>query len=63
MLRLNYDRTADRTALVLSSELSRLPGELRRSLGWDQGVEMAEHAEFSVAIYVPVFFCDPNSPW
>jgi IS30 family transposase len=63
LLRLNYDRTAERTALVLSSELGRLPEELKRSLTWDQGVEMADHANFSVATDVPVFFRDPHSPW
>jgi IS30 family transposase len=63
LLRLPYDRTAERTARILASNITRLPGELRRSLTWDQGVEMADHARFSVATDVPVFFCDPHSPW
>jgi IS30 family transposase len=34
-----------------------------RSLTWDQGAEMAGHSEFSLATDMPVFFCDPASPW
>nr|WP_245614322.1 IS30 family transposase [Actinokineospora inagensis] len=61
--RVPYDRTADRVALVLSRRIGDLPEALRRSLTWDQGVEMAAHAQFAVATNVPVFFCDPHSPW
>lgn len=61
--RLNYDRTADRTALVLASRMGELPELLKRSLTWDQGVEMAGHAKFSMATDIPVYFCDPHSPW
>lgn len=42
-----YDRSADRVALILSRKMGCLPVELRRSLTWDQGVEMAAHATFS----------------
>ncbi|GAB3929951.1 IS30-like element ISCg2 family transposase [Microlunatus endophyticus] len=47
----------------LSQMAARLPTSLWRSLTWDQGVEMADHAQFSVASDCPVFFCDPHSPW
>ena len=40
-----------------------LPANLRRSLTWDQGKEMAEHVRFSVDTGVAVYFCDPKSPW
>ncbi|MEU5838587.1 IS30 family transposase [Streptomyces diacarni] len=40
-----------------------LPGHLKRSLTWDQGSEMGRHREFTVAADVPVYFCDPASPW
>src|SRR5207244_12067350 len=39
------------------------PAQLRRSLTWDQGHEMAEHRRFSVESGVEVYFCDPHSPW
>jgi IS30 family transposase len=48
---------------VLSALAARLPGHLLRSLAWDQGNEMAQHAAFSVVTGCPVFFCDPHSPW
>jgi IS30 family transposase len=40
-----------------------LPEQLRRSLTWDQGAEMAEHAQLRVQANLPVYFCDPHSPW
>ena len=45
------------------ASISSLPAQLRRSLTWDQGKEMAEHARFSVDSGVKVYFCDPHSPW
>jgi IS30 family transposase len=63
LLRIPHDRTADRVALILSMAMSRLPEHLARSLTWDQGVELAAHAKFTVATDIPVFFCDPHSPW
>ena len=41
----------------------QLPRHLRRSLTWDQGIEMARHGEFSRAVDMPVFFCHRASPW
>ena len=48
---------------ALSRQVSRLPQQLRSSLTWDRGMEMAEHARFTVATDVKVYFCDPQSPW
>ena len=48
---------------ALNKKVRRLPAELRKSLTWDRGLEMAAHKEFSVATDVQVYFCDPQSPW
>jgi IS30 family transposase len=56
-------KDADTVAEVLTGLMRRLPEELRRTLAWDQGSEMARHAAFTLATGCPVFFCDPHSPW
>jgi len=48
---------------ALTKQVRRLPAELRKSLTWDRGLEMAAHKEFAVATDVQVYFCDPQSPW
>jgi IS30 family transposase len=48
---------------TLAKKVQRLPAELRKSLTWDRGLEMAAHKDFSVATNVKVYFCDPQSPW
>jgi IS30 family transposase len=48
---------------ALKQSIRTLPEQLRRSLTWDQGKEMAEHRRFSVETGVEVYFCDPRSPW
>jgi len=48
---------------ALTRHIGRLPAELRRSLTWDRGKEMAAHKAFTVATDVQVYFCDPRSPW
>jgi IS30 family transposase len=48
---------------ALSRQVRRLPEQLRASLTWDRGMEMADHARFTVATNVHVYFCDPQSPW
>jgi IS30 family transposase len=54
---------AELVADALAAHITRLPELLRKSLTWDQGKEMAAHARFSVETGLPVYFCDPRSPW
>jgi IS30 family transposase len=56
-------KDAPTVATALSKHVRALPRELRRSLTWDRGQEMAQHRQFSVATNVAVYFCDPRSPW
>jgi IS30 family transposase len=55
--------TAHQARPALTAAVLRLPQQLRRSVTWDQGREMAEHTQFTVDSGVQVFFCDPRSPW
>jgi IS30 family transposase len=48
---------------AIAAAITTLPAQLRRSLTWDQGAEMARHAELRVDHDLPVYFCDPHSPW
>ena len=48
---------------AIASAITTLPEQLRRSLTWDRGKEMAQHAQLRIDTGVQVYFCDPNSPW
>jgi IS30 family transposase len=48
---------------AIATTITALPEYLRRSLIWDQGAEMAQHAQLRIDAGIPVFFCDPHSPW
>ncbi|MFE7745520.1 IS30 family transposase [Nocardia sp. NPDC057455] len=63
LLHLPDDHGAEAVLDALTGTITALPTELARSLTWDQGSEMARHAEFTIATDIPVYFCDPASPW
>ena len=48
---------------ALSTHVRKLPDQLRRSLTWDRGMELADHKTFTLATDTQVYFCDPRSPW
>jgi transposase, IS30 family len=63
LLHLPHGRTAEDVRAALTRQISKLPAELRRTLTWDQGKEMADHVRFSTDTNMAVYFCDPHSPW
>ena len=48
---------------AIASTIRTLPQQLRRSLTWDRGAEMSQHAQLRFSTGLQVFFCDPHSPW
>ena len=48
---------------AIAASITTLPEQLRRSLTWDQGAEMAQHAQLRIDTGLPIYFCDPHSPW
>ena len=63
LLHLPGDHGAEAVRDAMTAKIATLPDALRRSITWDQGTEMAHHAQFSIDTGVPVYFCDPHSPW
>jgi len=63
LVKIPYDRNADRVAALLARKMESLPEFMKNSVTWDQGKEMARHADFTVRSGMPVYFCDPHSPW
>jgi IS30 family transposase len=63
LLHLPEGRSAEQVRKVMAAKILTLPAALRRSITWDQGKEMTQHAQFSIDTGVPVYFCDPHSPW
>jgi IS30 family transposase len=63
LLHLPRDHGAAAVRDAIAATIMTLPGELRRTLTWDQGVELAGHAEISMATDLDIYFCDPHSPW
>jgi transposase, IS30 family len=63
LLHLPREHTAEAVRDAILATLPTLPDTLRRSLTWDQGAEMARHAEITLATGLAIYFCDPHSPW
>ena len=63
LLHLPGDHTAATVRDAVVTKIATLPAELRRSLTWDQGSEMSQHAQIAIDADIDVFFCDPASPW
>jgi IS30 family transposase len=63
LLHLPDGRGAAGVEAAMRRAIATLPGELFRTLTWDQGKEMTCHADFTIATGIPVCFCDPHKPW
>ena len=54
---------AEAVRQAIAAKMATLPDQLRQSLTWDQGAEMAQHAQLRVDTHLAIYFCDPRSPW
>jgi IS30 family transposase len=63
LLHLPGRHTAEEVAKAMIGQMNQLPEHLRRSLTWDRGSELADYARIQTDLSMPVYFCDPHSPW
>jgi IS30 family transposase len=63
LLHLPHGYSAPAVAEAMIAKMADLPDQLRRSLTWDQGTEMADHVKIAKATGLKIYFCDPHSPW
>ncbi|MGW4859399.1 IS30 family transposase, partial [Kocuria palustris] len=63
LLHLPDGKSAEQVEAAMREAVSKLPSSLARTITWDQGAEMAKHAAFTTATGIPIYFCDPHSPW
>ena len=63
LLHLPNGQTAFAVRDAITVAIATLPAALRRSLTWDQGKEMSEHVQLRIDADLPIYFCDPHSPW
>jgi IS30 family transposase len=63
LLHLPNGHGAEAVREAMAAKILTLPAALRRSITWDQGKEMSQHAQFTIDTNVQIYFCDPHSPW
>jgi len=63
LLKLPNGHNAEAVRKAMTKRILTLPAQLRRSITWDQGCEMAQHVQFTIDTGVQIYFCDPKSPW
>lgn len=63
LLHLPDGHGADAVQIAMVEAMSRLPAQLKKTLTWDQGKEMTNHAQIAAATDLAIYFCDPHSPW
>ena len=63
LLHLPDGHGAEQVRDAMIETIATLPAHLWRSLTWDRGTEMVKHREITVATGLPIYFCDPRSPW
>ncbi len=63
LVQLANGRSTEQVVDALAEHVQTLPAQLRRSLTWDRGLELADHKRFTIDTGVQVYFCDPKSPW
>lgn len=63
LLHLPEDHRAETVREAMAAKIMTLPQALRRSITWDQGTEMSQHARFTIDTGIPIYFCDPHAPW
>ncbi|MBD8078647.1 IS30 family transposase [Cellulosimicrobium arenosum] len=63
LLHLPNGKSAEQVETAMRTAITKLPSSLARTITWDQGAEMSNHAVFTTATGIPIYFCDPHSPW
>ena len=63
LLKLPNGHGSEAVRKAMTKRILTLPAQLRKSITWDQGKEMAQHVQFTVDTGVQIYFCDPHSPW
>lgn len=63
LLHLDGDHTAETVRTAMAAKIQELPSHLIKTITWDQGVEMAQHKQFTIDTGIQIYFCEPHEPW